>query len=428
MNYTKTIEYLFSRLPMYQRIGKAAYKADLSTTIKLLDILDNPQIKFKSIHIAGTNGKGSVAHILASVLQSAGFKTGLYTSPHLKDFRERIRINGEMISKEKVCDFVENNKSNFEKVNPSFFEMTVGMAFQHFTDEKVDIAIVEAGMGGRLDSTNVLNPQLSIITNISLDHTQFLGDTIEKIAVEKSQIIKKNIPVVIGETRKQTRNIFTKKAKEQNSEISFADNHFELKKVQTSDSFLNIFDVWKDNEIYIEKLKTPLLGEYQKNNLTTSLLALNIIKDQFHLNIDVIREGIENIESNTSFMGRWHILNKIPLTICDTGHNIDGIKSIVMQINNLRYYKLHFILGVVNDKNIDSIMEILPKNAIYYFCKADIPRGMDQEELKDAAHKYTLNGKSYHSVRKALDSATNSAGTDDLIFIGGSTFVVAEVL
>ncbi|MCD4771768.1 MAG: bifunctional folylpolyglutamate synthase/dihydrofolate synthase [Bacteroidales bacterium] len=413
---------------MYQRIGKAAYKADLNVTIELLNILDNPQNKFKSIHIAGTNGKGSVAHLIASVLQSAGLKTGLYTSPHLKDFRERIKINGRMIEEDFVIDFVEKNKSNFKKIQPSFFEMTVGMAFQYFTFEKVDIAVVEVGMGGRLDSTNIIKPELSVITNIGLDHTQFLGDTIEKIAKEKAEIIKPETPVVIGETQSQIKNIFTEKAKENNCKIYFADEHFKLKKVQTPNSDLNVFDAWKDNEIFIEKLSNPLLGEYQTNNLTTCLQALDLLNNKFELNNNNIRDGIENVITNTGIIGRWQKLNNNPLIICDTGHNIDGIKSIVSQISNLNFNKLHFVFGVVNDKNIDSILQILPQNAVYYFCKADIPRGLDQEELENTAFKYGLNGKSYSSVRKAFESATNNAGINDLVFVGGSTFVVAEVV
>ena len=428
MNYNETLKYLFSQLPMYQRIGKAAYKADLNVTIELLNILDNPQNKFKSIHIAGTNGKGSVAHLIASVLQSAGLKTGLYTSPHLRDFRERIKINGKMIEEDYVIDFVEENKLNFEKIQPSFFEMTVGMAFQYFTDEKIDIAVVEVGMGGRLDSTNVLKPELSVITNIGLDHTQFLGNSIENIAKEKAEIIKPKTSVVIGETQPQIKNIFTEKAKEKNCRIYFADEHFKLKKVQTPNSDFNVFDAWKDNEIFIESLKIPLLGEYQTKNLTTCLQALDILKNKFDLDNNIIRSGIEDVISNTGIIGRWQKLNNNPLTICDTGHNIDGIKSIVSQISNLSFNKLHFVLGVVNDKNIDSILQILPQNAIYYFCKADIPRGLNQDELKNKAFKSGLNGKSYNSVRKAYESASNNAGFNDLVFVGGSTFVVAEVV
>ena len=428
MNYSETINYLFSQLPLYQRVGKAAYKADLNVTIEILNILDNPQNKFKSIHIAGTNGKGSVSHIIASVLQSAGLKTGLYTSPHLRDFRERIKINGEKIKENYVIDFVEKNKTDFEKIQPSFFEMTVGMAFQYFADENIDIAVVEVGMGGRLDSTNLLSPEISVITNIGLDHTQFLGNTIRKIAKEKAEIIKKKTPVVIGETQSQIKNIFVEKAKEKKSVIYFADEHFEIKKIQTSNLDFNVFDVWKNNEIYIENLKLPLLGDYQTKNLKSSLQAIDLIKDKFNLNKESIREGIEKVKTNTGILGRWEILKNCPLTICDTGHNIDGITSNVTQINNLVFEKLHFVIGVVNDKNIDSILKILPKNAVYYFCKADIPRGMNQENLKNKALKYGLSGKSYSSVRKAYETAINNAGINDLVFVGGSTFVVAEVV
>jgi len=428
MNYSETIDYLFSQLPMYQRIGKAAYKADLNITIDLLNILDNPQNKFRSIHIAGTNGKGSVSHIIASVLQSAGIKTGLYTSPHLRDFRERIRVNGKKIEEDYVVDFVEKNKSDFEIIQPSFFEMTVGMAFQYFVDENVDIAVVEVGMGGRLDSTNLLNPEFSVITNIGLDHTQFLGNTIRKIAKEKAEIIKKNTPIVIGETQAQIKNIYTEKAKDKKAKIYFADEHFEIKKLQTSNIDFNVFDVWKDNEIFIENLKLPLLGDYQIKNLKSSLQALDLIKEKFDLSNNIISDGIEKVKTNTGILGRWEILNKCPLTICDTAHNIDGVTSIISQISKMVFDKLHFVIGVVNDKNIDSIFQILPKNAIYYFCKADIPRGLNQEELKNIAFKYGLSGKSFSSVRKAFETATNNAGINDLVFVGGSTFVVAEIV
>ena len=428
MNYRETIDYIFKQLPMYQRIGKAAYKADLNTSIQLLDYLDNPEKKFISIHIAGTNGKGSVSHMIASVLQTAGLKTGLYTSPHLKDFRERIRINGKVINKNYVVDFIELNKAAFEKLKLSFFEMTVGMAFQYFFENKIDIAVIETGMGGRLDSTNLINPELSIITNIGLDHTQFLGETIEKIAVEKAGIIKKNTPVVIGETQNQIRNIFIEKAKLENSQIFFADQNFEAELIDNKDIYYNIFNIKKNGKLFLKNIKLPLKGDYQSKNLVTSLQALNILADKFGIKNEHIFEGIFKTVENTALMGRWQILKQNPITICDTGHNIDGIKYIVNQISNFHFSKLHFVIGVVNDKNIDKILKILPKKAIYYFCKAKIPRGLNAQILKEKAKNFNLDGKAYNSVTTAYQSAVNSAKKTDMIFIGGSTFIVAEVV
>jgi len=428
MNYRETIDYIFKQLPMYQRIGKAAYKADLNTSIQLLDYLDNPEKKFKSIHIAGTNGKGSVSHMIASVLQTAGLKTGLYTSPHLKDFRERIRINGKVINKNYVVDFIELNKTAFEKLKLSFFEMTVGMAFQYFFENKIDIAVIETGMGGRLDSTNLINPELSIITNIGLDHTQFLGETIEKIAVEKAGIIKKNTPVIIGETQNQIRNIFIEKAKLENSQILFADQNFEAELIDNKNIYYNIFNIKKNGKLFLKNIKLPLKGDYQSKNLITSVQALNILADKFGIKNEHIFEGIFKTVENTALMGRWQILKQNPITICDTGHNIDGIKYIVNQISNFHFSKLHFVIGVVNDKNIDKILKILPKEAIYYFCKAKIPRGLNAQILKEKAKIFNLDGKAYNSVTTAYQSAVRSAKKTDMIFIGGSTFIVAEVV
>ena len=428
MNYKETTEYLFNQLPMYQRIGKAAYKTDLKNTLELCKLLDHPHKRFKSIHIAGTNGKGSTAHFLASIFQTAGFKTGLYTSPHLKDFRERIKINGEMITEEYVVDFVKKNKKEFENIKLSFFEMTVGLAFQYFADEEVDIAIIETGMGGRLDSTNVIDPVLSVITNIGYDHMQFLGDTLPKIAAEKAEIIKKNTPIVIGETQTEIKELFTSKADSVNADISFADDVFELKKLSHKELDVACFDVWKNNELYIEELESPLLGEYQAKNIATALQAADVIKNQFGLSHNIITDGIRDMASNTGFRGRWQVLSKNPLTICDTAHNKEGIKEVVSQLRQLNYDQLHFVLGMVNDKNIDQLLRLLPHEATYYFCKADIPRGLAEKELKMAAHEVGLRGRRHSSVREAYNVALNNAGANDLIFIGGSTFVVAEIV
>lgn len=428
MNYNDTVNWMFNKLPMYQRIGSAAYKANLDNTIRLLDLLGNPQNNFKSIHVAGTNGKGTVSHTLASVFQECGYKTGLYTSPHLRDFRERIRINGEMIAEDDVISFIEKYKDDFENMELSFFEMTVGMAFDYFSKNKVDIAIVEVGMGGRLDSTNVIIPELSIITNISYDHVQFLGDTLEKIAAEKAGIIKTGIPVVIGETQKETEKVFIAKAQECHSPIYFADQIIDCDKIHIDSIDYQAFDIWKNNELYLEEVKFPLLGYYQKKNLTTAVCALELLKDKFNIEKKNIYDGIEYVIRNTSLMGRWQILNRTPLTIADTGHNTSGIKEIVMQLSDMKFKKLHFVLGVVNDKDIDGILNLLPRYAEYYFCKADIPRGLDAEILAGKASHFGLKGSVYKSVRQAFNTAFNNADSDDVVFIGGSNFTVAEIV
>ena len=331
MTYKETLDWMFNKLPMYQRIGAAAYKADLNNTIQLLQLLDNPHHNFKSVHVAGTNGKGSTSHMLASVFQEAGYKTGLYTSPHLIDFRERIRINGEMIPEENVVQFIDTYKAKFEAMELSFFEMTVGMAFDYFSKEKIDIAIVEVGMGGRLDSTNLITPELSIITNIDFDHMKFLGDTRAKIAYEKAGIIKPNNPVVIGETHPETEQVFIDKAKECNSPIYFADQVFDCDKIHIESNTAQQFDVWKNSELYLEALEIPLMGYYQQKNLTTVMCALDLLRDKFNLTEDHIRDGIGKVISNTHLMGRWQILNSDPLTIADTGHNVAGITEVVQQ-------------------------------------------------------------------------------------------------
>lgn len=428
MNYQETLDWMFNKLPMYQRIGGAAYKADLNNTIALLGHLGNPHRNFKSVHVAGTNGKGSCSHMLASIFQEAGYKTGLYTSPHLRDFRERIRINGEMIPEENVVDFIERNKEKFEKMELSFFEMTVGMAFDYFSNEKVDIAIVEVGMGGRLDSTNLITPELSVITNIGLDHVQFLGDTLEKIAGEKAGIIKEGIPVVIGETQPETHQVFEDKAAACHSPIYFADQIFDCDKVHIESMTQQEYDIWKNKELYLEACQIPLMGNYQKKNLATVVCAADLLKDKFDLSDDDIRDGIANVIRNTHLMGRWQILNHDPLTIADTGHNVDGIREVVSQLSEMTYNKLHFVIGMVNDKDIDHVLQLLPHSCEYYFCKADIPRGLDAKILAEKAFDLGLRGKVYNSVRDAYLSALNDAHFDDVVFIGGSNFIVAEVV
>ncbi|MBR6439151.1 MAG: bifunctional folylpolyglutamate synthase/dihydrofolate synthase [Bacteroidales bacterium] len=428
MNYAETTNWMFNKFPMYQKIGAAAYKPDLGNIVELLDFLGNPQNKFKTVHVAGTNGKGTVSHTLASIFQECGYKTGLYTSPHLRDFRERIRINGQMIPEQDVIDFIGDNKKKFEEMQLSFFEMATGMAFDYFAKEKVDIAIIEVGLGGRLDSTNVIKPELSVITNISLDHVAMLGNTLAEIAGEKAGIIKPNTPVVIGETQAETKDVFIKKAQECNAPIFFADQIIDCDKIHIESLDYQKFDIWKDNELYLEAVEFPLLGYYQKKNLATVICAIEQLKGKFKIEQKDIVNGLEYVIKNTNLMGRWQILSRQPLVIADTGHNIGGIKEIVMQLNDMSFRKLHFVLGCVNDKDIDGILHMLPHHADYYFCKADIPRGLDANILAEKAFVAGLHGNVYESVQQAYNSALNNAHFEDVVFIGGSNFTVAEVI
>ncbi|HEY9082009.1 MAG TPA: folylpolyglutamate synthase/dihydrofolate synthase family protein [Vicingaceae bacterium] len=405
MNYPETLDYLFGQLPMYQRIGNAAYKANLDNTYRLSEILNHPEKQFKSVHIAGTNGKGSTSHMLASVLQEAGYKVGLYTSPHLKDFRERIKINGAMISENEVIDFVKEYKNEFEKIQLSFFEWTVGLAFHYFANQKVDIVIIETGLGGRLDSTNIVTPEVAVITNISMDHTQFLGNTLAKIAAEKAGIIKPTIPVIIGETQSEIKHVFIEKATQLNATIQFAD------------------------KLSLKEYESDLKGVYQQQNKKTVLATIQILQQLgWKIAENHIKQGLLNVVKNTGLMGRWQVLNKQPLTVCDTGHNEAGIKLILAQINQQSFEKLHFVLGVVNDKDITNILQLLPKNATYYFCQANIPRALDVNILAEKATVVGLSGTIFSSVEAAYKAAQQNATAQDLIFIGGSTFVVAEVV
>jgi len=429
MNYSETLEFLYSSLPMYQRIGKAAYKSDLNTTIKLDNFFGNPHKEFKTIHIAGTNGKGSVSHMLASVLQSAGYTTGLYTSPHFIDFRERIRVNGKLADKEYIVDFVEDNRDIFKDLEPSFFEITVAMAFLYFKQKNVDVAIVETGMGGRLDSTNVIAPVLSVITNIGFDHTQYLGDTLEKIAAEKAGIIKERVPVVVGQANKKVREVFIAKARAMNSEIYFADDHYSLKKSdENNNTEKQVFNVYLDGKNIIEKLNTDLLGDYQALNIITVMQSLQLMQKRWTINTESLLSGLRNVKHNTGFAGRWQIMRQSPIVICDAGHNPDGLRLSIGQLMNLEGNRMHIIIGMVNDKDIGSMLSILPCGAEYYFTQAGIPRAMDSEILREKASDYNLGGYSYRSVSDAYDSAMANAATDDIIFIGGSSFVVADFL
>lgn len=430
MDYKETVAWLFNQLPMYQRVGKAAYKADLSNTKAILSAIGNPERKVMAIHIAGTNGKGSVSHIIASILQEAGLKTGLYTSPHLKDFRERIKINGKLIPEKYVVDFVNTNKGVFTGISSSFFEMTVGLAFSYFAEEEVDFAIIETGLGGRLDSTNLCEPIITVITNIGIDHTVFLGDSLKKIASEKAGIIKPHIPIIIGKHQLETDQVFITKAKESGATLFFAEDDMELRYVQSEDKKVQSFDMWYNNTNIFTDLKSPLLGKYQQENIRTALRTIVYLKENkiISLSCGEIIAGVENVIVNTGFYGRWQLLGTNPTTICDTAHNIDGIKAVINQISELSFSHLHFVLGMVSDKDVFSILTLLPKNATYYFCKPDIPRGLDEVELTEQGFKAGLNGKSYNSVTQALHSAKNNASTNDLVFIGGSNFVVAEVV
>ncbi len=429
MNYSATLEFLYSSLPMYQRIGKAAYKSDLNTTIRLDNYFGNPHRAFKTIHIAGTNGKGSVSHMLASVMQSAGYKTGLYTSPHFIDFRERIRVNGKLVDKGYIVDYVKDNRDIIKELEPSFFEMTVAMAFLYFKRENVDVAVIETGMGGRLDSTNIITPELSVITNIGFDHTQYLGDTLEKIAAEKAGIIKHKVPVVIGQANKEVRKVFIAKAREMKSDIYFADDIYSVKKSdEDSDSEKQVFNVYMDGQRIIEKLSTDLLGDYQALNIITVMQVTELLRKSWNINSESLRTGLGNVKGNTGFAGRWQIMRQSPLVICDAGHNYDGLRFSISQLLKMKGNKIHVVLGMVNDKDIDSMLGLFPDSAEYYFTRAGIPRALDQEVLKEKASEYCLRGNSFSSVSDAYNSAMANANTGDIIFIGGSSFVVADFL
>ncbi|HQF47258.1 MAG TPA: folylpolyglutamate synthase/dihydrofolate synthase family protein [Flavobacterium alvei] len=405
MNYQETINWMFNQLPMYQLQGASAYKKDLTNAHLLSNHLDNPEKKLKCIHVAGTNGKGSTSHMLASILQEAGYTVGLYTSPHLKDYRERIKINGEEISEDFVCEFITKNKAFFEANDISFFEMTVGLAFDYFAKEKVDIAIIEVGMGGRLDATNIITPLVSVITNIALDHTQFLGNTIEAIAFEKAGIIKPKIPVVIGEYTEETKPVFLSKANENHSEIYFA------------------------SDLISHNYPSDLIGDYQKHNKKTVLQTIAVINSQkeFKIYETDIKSGLLNVVHNTGLEGRWQQLGDSPKIICDTAHNKNGLEIVMKQIQKEKFDTLHIVLGVVNDKDLDEVLPLFPTNAIYYFCKPNIPRGLETNVLQQAALKHNLIGDTYPSVASAYSQSKKNATGNDFIFIGGSTFVVAEL-
>jgi dihydrofolate synthase/folylpolyglutamate synthase len=406
MNYQETLNWMFNQLPVYQLQGASAYKEDLTNSVLLSNYLGNPENDLKFIHVAGTNGKGSTSHLLASVLQEAGYKVGLYTSPHLRDFRERIKINGNEITEEFVCEFIGQHIDFFEANELSFFEMTVGLAFEYFKKEKVDIAIIEVGLGGRLDSTNIITPLISVITNIGKDHVQFLGNTLEAIANEKAGIIKNNIPVVIGEYTIQTKPVFIAKANTTHSEIFFASDNI--------------------NEDFPSDLK----GNYQISNKKTAIQTLRILNtiSGFEVTETAIKNGFLKVGKSTGLQGRWQQLSSAPKTICDTAHNKHGLELVLNQLEKEEFDTLHFVFGVVNDKDLDEILPLFPKNAVYYFCKPNIPRGLDAKILEQKSIEFGLTGKVYNSVSEAYESAKKNATATDFIYIGGSTFVVAEIL
>ena len=402
MTYQETLDWMFSQLPMYQRQGKTAFKKDLTNISAFCGVLNNPQNKFASIHVGGTNGKGSTSHIISSILQEAGYKVGLYTSPHLKNFTERIRMNGEEVSQHFVVDFITKNKHFLETQQLSFFEMTVGLAFAYFAEQNVDIAIIEVGLGGRLDSTNIIHPEVAVITNIGYDHMQFLGDTLPEIAAEKAGIIKQNTPIIIGEKQDAVRDVFVQKATQMNADIYFA----------------------SDKQYDYE---SDLLGSYQEKNMSTAIHAVKALKGYVISESHIIK-GLKNVVQNTNFKGRWQILQHKPLVICDTAHNREGLSYVMNQLASLSFNKLHMVLGVVNDKKLDDILTLFPVKATYYFCKPNIPRGLHEVDLQSSAENFHLVGDAYGTVHEAYLKAISDADIDDVVFVGGSTFVVAEVV
>ncbi|MDW7691880.1 folylpolyglutamate synthase/dihydrofolate synthase family protein [Flammeovirgaceae bacterium SG7u.111] len=424
MTYQETLDYMYSRLPMYQRVGGVAFKKNLDNILALCEHLGNPQHSFRSIHVAGTNGKGSCTHMLSAIFQASGYKTGLYTSPHLKSFTERVKVDGKEILEEQVVDFIESTRSIIEEISPSFFEITVAMAFDHFAKQEVDIAIIEVGLGGRLDSTNILSPLACLITNIGLDHTDMLGETLPEIAFEKAGIIKENTPVVIGEKHLETTPVFTEQARLKNAPITFAQDNISVER-----NIAGELAILVEGKFLLENITLDLLGEHQIHNLkgVVSLLQQQPIRQAFKLAPKNTKVALAQVCSLTGLKGRWQKLGGNPLTYCDTGHNEDGLKTIFKQLPNYQFEELHLVLGTVNDKKLEKILGLFPKEATYYFCKPNVPRGLDAEIFKEKAGEYGLKGQTYPSVMEALQAAKAKASVKDFIFVGGSTFVVAEI-
>ncbi len=431
MTYRDTIDYLYRQLPMFQRVGPVAYKKDLTNTLALCEHLGNPQNRFRSIHVAGTNGKGSVSHMLAAICQAAGLKTGLYISPHYKDFRERIKVDGQYIPQRKVVEFVENNLEQIETIQPSFFELCVAMAFDHFAREQVDVAIIEVGLGGRLDSTNVITPLLSVITNISYDHQNLLGDTLPEIAGEKAGIIKQGVPVVIGETQAESAPVFEQKARETGAPLIFADQHYEAVEQNISDWKSNHYQVFKNKKPYLENLEVEAAGPFQARNVATVLQAWEILQSvdlPKTPDLTALRTGLAGLRSFTRFMGRWQVIGTQPTVLCDSAHNEAGLRIAFERILLMPFRRLHIVTGFVNDKEVGNVLGYFPVNARYYFAKADIPRGLEATLLLEKATGFGLQGRAYTSVQNALKAARRAADPEDLIVVIGSIFVVAEVL
>lgn len=424
MTYQETLTYLYNSAPLFQHVGKAAYKEGLSNTLALDEYFGHPHRKFRTIHVAGTNGKGSCSHTLAAILQSAGYRVGLYTSPHLVDFRERIRINGVPVSQEFVIDFVEKHRSFFEPLHPSFFELATAMAFHYFASQQVDVAVIEVGLGGRLDCTNIIHPDLCLITNISFDHIQFLGNTLAKIAGEKAGIIKPSVPVVIGETTPETKPVFQQKAAEVNAPIFFAEEEHPLLSALHDESGNYIYQTTRYHD-----LKGELGGICQEKNTNTLLTALPLLEQQgYHITETDIRNGFAHVCELTGLMGRWQKLSSHPTIVCDTGHNVGGIQYIVKQLSFQQYKQLHIVIGMVNDKDISGVLAMLPKDAIYYFTQASVQRALPAEKVKELANSYGLSGNAYPDVKTAVEAAQKQADADDFIIVGGSSFIVADLL
>lgn len=428
MTYQKTLDFLYSKLPMFTRVGASAFKKDLDNTIALCNALGNPQNKYKTIHIGGTNGKGSTSHMLAAILQQVGYKTGLYTSPHLKDFRERIRVNGKMVAKKFVIDFVRQQEQLISEIEPSFFEVTVGMAFSYFEQAQVDVAVIEVGLGGRLDSTNIILPDLSVITNISLDHTNMLGNTFGEIAFEKAGIIKQNTPIVIGERHPETDPVFIKKAKEQNANLVFAEDELSANHISKLANTLKL-NIFQKDQVLLKGLQLDLTGTYQLKNILTVIDAVKELrKIGYQIPDEAIYQALKNVKKLTGLQGRWQTLAKKPLIICDTGHNKAGISEVIQNISQTPHQNLHMVIGMVKDKDISAVLALLPKNANYYFSQPNLERALSVKELAEQASNFSLKGKTFNTVEEALAAAKNQAKDDDLIFVGGSTFVVAEII
>ena len=425
--YQQTLDFLFSQLPMFQRIGPAAFKKDLSNIRALCAALGQPQERFPSIHVAGTNGKGSTTHMLGAALQAAGYKVGLYTSPHYRDFRERIKVNGRYVSRRYVIDFVRQYQHLFNEVQPSFFEITVAMAFDYFAREGVDVAVIEVGLGGRLDSTNIIRPMLSVVTNISFDHMDFLGDTLPLIAAEKAGIIKEGAPVVIGETHPETAPVFLETARAKGAPIIFADQHYRAERRSVSVQF-STYNIFREDRLYLEGLQLNAHGPYQGLNLQTVLQALEWLPSDWEVTPPVLREGLSNLRRLTRLLGRWQVLKENPTILCDSAHNEAGMELAMAELAQMSFNKLHIVMGTVSDKNPEKLLRHMPVDAAYYFARPAIPRGMDAQQLREQAKEMGLMGRAYTSVRNALKAARRQAGPDDLIYVGGSIFVVAEVV